>query len=318
MALLAGAPESATATSAAQQTVPIEIGVVRGLGTMTPYVSEAMGFFEAGGLSKIKIVKFGDGTSLMEAFAAGNINVALVGNVPAAVWKTRGAPVRAIAGANGGEQIIVVRKDSEIDRLEDLKGKRLAAPRKGTITESLLRGYILEQVAGLDPNTDLELIYGMVPADMPAALVRGEVDAILTWEPFAAKCELEFGDRTRVLMDVPKVWKASHGGTNYPCRLLIVREDLLQEHPETVRKVFEVHKRSVEFINSEHDRANAILAKAMSLDQKIIDRARGRADFDWRLDIPGNKEMIDLPRRLGYIESLPEWDSFFYSGFVAP
>ena len=156
----------------------------------------------------------------------------------------------------------------------------------------------------------------MVPADMPAALVRGEVDAILTWEPFAAKCELEFGDKTRVLYNVPEDWRKSHEGKNYPCRLLIVRENLLNQHPETVRKIFEVHKETVDYINTNFDQANAILANAMNLDKKIIDKARNRADFDWHLDIEGNMEMIGFAKELGYIKEVPEIDSFFYTEFI--
>jgi len=155
------------------------------------------------------------------------------------------------------------------------------------------------------------LIYGMTPADMPAALLRGEVDAILTWEPFAAKSELEFGNLTRVLMDVPHVWKKTHKGKNYPCRLLIVHDTFLKKYPGTIQKVYNVHKRTIDFINTNFAKSNAILAKVMKLDKKIIDKARSRTAFDWNLDIDGNKEMINLPLQLGYIKKLPEWDNFF-------
>jgi ABC-type nitrate/sulfonate/bicarbonate transport system substrate-binding protein len=77
---------------------------------------------------------------------------------------------------------IVARRSSGIAKAADLRGKEIA-----TSLNSSAHFYIVKTLreAGLS-ESDVRVI-GMSPPDMPAALARGEVDAVSIWEPAAQK-----------------------------------------------------------------------------------------------------------------------------------
>ncbi len=74
----------------------IRIGTNRALGTVTPYISRDKGFYEQQGL-QVEIVDFNDVTTLMEAFASGQLDVALVGIAPSAIWQAKGVGLKVVA-----------------------------------------------------------------------------------------------------------------------------------------------------------------------------------------------------------------------------
>jgi NitT/TauT family transport system substrate-binding protein len=80
----------------------IRIGTNRALGTVTPYVGKTRGVFAKRGVT-VEIVDFSDGSTLMEAFASGQLDVALLGIAPTAIWQGKGVPLKVVAAANGGD-----------------------------------------------------------------------------------------------------------------------------------------------------------------------------------------------------------------------
>ncbi|MDP0925515.1 ABC transporter substrate-binding protein, partial [Klebsiella pneumoniae] len=74
-------------------------------------------------------------------------------------------------------QAIVVRKDSPIQQLSDLKGKKIAVT-KAAGTHYLLIAALAK--AGLE-FSDIEPAY-LTPADGRAAIENNKVDAWVTWE----------------------------------------------------------------------------------------------------------------------------------------
>src|SRR5262249_1471718 len=78
--------------------------------------------------TKVETKIFNAGPSLIEALLAGEIDVGYVGPGPAmaAHDKTQGKAFKVVAGASANGVTIVASKDSGIQSLDDLKGKRLA------------------------------------------------------------------------------------------------------------------------------------------------------------------------------------------------
>ena len=78
----------------------------------------------------IKWVEFSAGPPMMEAMNAGSVDFGQVGDSPPVFAQAAGANIVYVAGqpiTNG--QGILVRQDSEIRKLADLKGKRIGSAR---------------------------------------------------------------------------------------------------------------------------------------------------------------------------------------------
>ena len=146
--------------------------------------------------TQVEWKQFIAGPALMEALAAGAIDYGTAGETPPIFAQAGGAPLVYLGSeppAPAGEAILV-RADSPIRTLADLKGKKIAFNRGSNVHYLVVKA--LEKV-GLGPK-QVESIY-LSPSDGRAAFERGSVDAWAIWDPFLAAAQAT--GRTRVLAD---------------------------------------------------------------------------------------------------------------------
>jgi NitT/TauT family transport system substrate-binding protein len=296
---------------AAPPAATVRVGTNRALGTVTPYVGRTKGFFASRGIA-LDIIDFQDGSTLMEAFATGQIDVALLGIAPAAIWHGRGVPLKVVAAANGGGHVLLTRDDTGITSLAGLRGKKVATPKPGTVVDTLFRAHIARELAQLDPERDLTIIPGLAPADMPAALlVAREVDAVITWEPFASQAETQFKG-TRVVFDAAAEWRKTHpGGPLYPVNVVIARQSFIDQRTDDLRRFLAAYEETVRFVNDSPEEANRVIAREVRLDPGIVRAARRRIDYGARVNVPAALTTLGWSKRLGYLKEVPTEAALF-------
>ncbi|MDP2710905.1 MAG: ABC transporter substrate-binding protein [Solirubrobacteraceae bacterium] len=133
---------------------------------------------------KIEFAEFQFGPPIVEALGAGKVDIGWVGSTPpifGAAAQTNFRVIGSIHRRNKTGAGILVKKDSGITDVSQLKGKNVAIP-KGSNAHGLLLT-ALHRV-GLKP-TDVKPVY-LPPADGLTAFDRGRVDALAIWEPYIA------------------------------------------------------------------------------------------------------------------------------------
>ena len=305
--LTLGVLASVPGTVLAKDDDSLKVGVIKALGTVSPYVAEKEGYFD--GLN-IEFQEFSDGSALMEAFAAGELDLGFCGVAPIANWYTKGIDLKVIAGCNGGGHVILTREDTGIESASDLKGKTLAEPNIGTVTDTLLRDVILPE-AELDPETDLTIIPGMKPADMAVSLFdTKEVDAILTWEPFVTQAQEKY-EGVKIVYDAAPQLKEKLGTeTFYSVNALAATSEILEEKPEEVKAFVDAYKQGVDYIN-ENEEANAVIAEILEQDESVVEGARERIDYTYEIDKEGIERTLQWALDLGYIDEIPSAEEFY-------
>lgn len=130
--------------------------------------------------------QFTAGSPVAEALNVGSLDIGLLGDAPPLFLGALGAPIKVIAVSRQNLEgvAILARKDSNIHRLEDLRGKR-AAIWKGSWSQQLLFS-ALDKAAV--PRDALELRF-LSALDASHALDGGSVDVIATWEPYVTQQE---------------------------------------------------------------------------------------------------------------------------------
>ena len=130
--------------------------------------------------------QFTAGSPVAEALNVGSLDIGLLGDAPPLFLGALGAPIKVVAVSRQNLEgvAILARKDSNIHRLEDLRGKR-AAIWKGSWSQQLLFS-ALDKAAV--PRDALELRY-LSALDASHALDGGSVDVIATWEPYVTQQE---------------------------------------------------------------------------------------------------------------------------------
>lgn len=165
----------------------------------------------------------------LEYLNAGSLDIGSSAGLAALLAKANGNPIRTPYIFSRPEwTALVVRKDSPIKTLADLRGKKVAAT-KGTDPYLFLLRALQTVKLG---RSDIEHV-ALQHADGRAALEQGRVDAWAGLDPHMAASELVSGNR----LLYRNVGFNTYGFLN-------VRDDFLARQPELVRRVIGQYERA--------------------------------------------------------------------------
>lgn len=223
---------------------------------------------------KVTWHEFTSGLPLLEALNLGNIDVSAdVADTVPVFAQAAGADLTFVAqeAPSPSAQAIVVRADSPIKTVADLKGKKIGFAKAAGVHYLLIAA--LEK-AGL-AFKDIEPAY-LTPADGRAAFERGAIDAWVVWDPFLAAVQKQ--SSVRVLADGRDL--ASYQ------RYYLAGTPYAKARPDVLRVFFnELHKAGVWVKQSPKDAA-ALLAPVWGLDAGVIELANSRRSYDVRAVLP--------------------------------
>ena len=195
-----------------------------------PYVySEIKGLYEKNGL-KADIVLYPGMPEIAKDLIAGRIQFGqlmlplfLAIHTKAGAFKESGVPMvtTQATGIKGGA--ITVRKDSGIESVDDLAGKKVGSHSPLSAHYLLLQMFIKKNIALKSP-IDVKI----VPLeDMIPSLTRGDIDAFIMPEPVNAVAAIK--GNGRVIFMTSKLW------ANHPCCMLSTTGAFAESNPGTVR-----------------------------------------------------------------------------------
>ena len=299
------------ATSApAQPATTVRLGFFPNLTHAPALVGLERGTFQkALGTVKLEPKEFVSGTTLSEAFAAGQIDIAYIGPGPAISAATRGMPVQFLAGASEAGAVLVARGDSDIKTYKDLAGKVVSVPSLGNTQDISLRHILSEQNLKSKSDGGDVTIVPIPPADTIAAFAGKRADATLVPEPWGAALEAQ---GHRVIGTEKTVWR----GGKYPTTIVIVNTKFAEANPALVTAFLKAHTEAVAFLTKSPAAAqasvNSELAKltGAKLDLRVLQRAFARTRFTTALDPEALREYAALNVEAGYARSAPDLAPF--------
>ena len=201
----------------------------------------------------------------LEFLNAGSLDIGSTAGLAALLGRANGNPIRAPYIYSRPEwTALVVRGDSPLRSLRDLKGKKVAATKGTDPYLFLLRAL---HTVGLS-RKDIEHVQ-LQHADGRAALEQGRVDAWAGLDPLMAASELDAGSR----LLYRNVAFNTYGFLN-------VREDFLAQHPQHVRRVITAYERARRWTLAHPDDAARILSEEarVSLPVALL-QVKLRSDF---------------------------------------
>lgn len=139
---------------------------------------------------------FPSGPPLLEAVSAEAVDIGGVGNTPPLFAAAAGAGIRVVAASKGNvaSDVLLVRGNSPLQRVDELRGRAIAVA-KG----SSAHGQVLLTLRGAGLTLDdVELVF-LQPSDALGVFQQGAVDAWAIWDPYFSQVQLEAD--VRVLAD---------------------------------------------------------------------------------------------------------------------
>jgi sulfonate transport system substrate-binding protein len=134
---------------------------------------------------RVKWAEFEGAAPLYQAVQAGAADTGYSADLPALQALSGGVKVKNVAALkNDGRHVgIVVRKDSGIDRVKDLKGQKVVvSSAKGSISEYLLANALKQNGLSYD---DVKVQY-LLPTDAQAAFASGKINVWATFGVYQA------------------------------------------------------------------------------------------------------------------------------------
>ncbi len=181
---------------------------------------------------RFEALKFSSFAEMGEALRSGDIQAAFIIAPLAIRLHQQGAKVRIVYIGNRHESTLVYRKDLKVQDFSDLAGKTIAVPMRYSGHNICTRR--LAEKFGLQ-GPDLNIVE-MNPPDMASALATRALDAYFVGEPFAAQT-IRSG-HSKVLYHVSQVWPG------FICNLMLVRQQLIDKHPDWVHMLVQGAARS--------------------------------------------------------------------------
>ncbi len=232
----------------------------------TEAVAKAKGWHEqtmAG--TKIEWMQFDSGRDVNTAMASGSIDIGLVGTTLAASGISSGLDYEVIwiADVIGANEGLVVKQDSGIETIADLKGKKIAVTFGSTTQYALLGALKAHNVA----ERDLQIL-DMQPNDMLAAWKRGDIDGGYVWHPTLQEMKDDGG---RMLTDSGKL--IDHGIVT--ADVIVVRKAFAKENPDLVQAYIRSQIKAVELYRENPEDAALAVGKLFAISQE---KARAMMD----------------------------------------
>lgn len=161
-------------------------------------------------------------------------------------------------------QAIVVKQDSALRTLADLKGKRIAVTKAAGSHYLLLAALARVKLAPADAA-----IHYLTPADGRAAFERGSVDAWITWDPYVAS--VDRNPDVRILAD-------GNGLASYQ-RYYLAASSFAAARPDVLQILFDQLSQAGTWLRDHQQEAANTLAPIWGLDAETIVRANARRSY---------------------------------------
>ncbi|MBB3214700.1 sulfonate transport system substrate-binding protein [Herbaspirillum sp. Sphag1AN] len=220
---------------------------------------------------KISWHEFTSGLPLLEALNIGNIDISAdVADTVPVFALAAGAKLIYLAqeAPSPSAQALLVRADSPIKTIADLKGRRIGVTKAAGSHYLLIA--LLESV-GLKFK-DIEPAY-LTPADGRAAFEKGAIDAWVIWDPFLATAQRQ--GKVRIVAD------GKNNIASYQ-RYYLASASYAQGHPDVLNAVFEELRGAGQWVRANPRVAAELLAPIWGLDADTVELANSRRSYEVR------------------------------------
>ncbi|MEB3778802.1 MAG: ABC transporter substrate-binding protein [Desulfurococcales archaeon] len=260
---------------------------------------------------RIEVIRFQVPPQSIDSILKGDTQLTVIPVELAGVTMLQGGDVYIVALDNTMNQAIIAPRDSDINSPRDLVGRRVAAV-VGSGTYALFKSFMKELYGiRVDESGPSDVVVVNVrPGDVIDAIVRGDVDAGVIWDPVVSLAIAKYD--MKVVASYEDLWREWGGPGKPPMLVWIARGEVVGDR-EVLEDVWEAHRRAAEKWNSDKEYTVDLLVRLYNLDPEVAELVWERNQMYTGLCITGElkQAMIkvwELAVKGGYLESMPPAD----------
>lgn len=245
----------------------VKVGTLKLIHGITPYFYEK---FASEGV-KFEVIPFETPTDGKNAVATGTVDFGIFGFAAATLGGANGEPVVVIAAACNRGMAVVAKKDSGINTIKDLRGKKVAI-----LPGSTQEVVILDRLAAEGMTVkDVESVR-LSFSDMAPALARGDIDAYVGAEPGPG---ISLANGVGQIVEYP--YSTPTGSLNM---VLATRRELIDKDSELIKAVLKTHRAASEYAMKDRDAFVAMAMQKLGQQKPSIEKAAPNVELTWNID----------------------------------
>ena len=219
------------------------------------------GYFAQNGLDVDEIV-FLSSTLAGQGLISNSVQFGLMGTEGIDLNLEAGSPVTKYVAGVTPKLVFKVVSQPDIRRVEDLRGKTVAATRQGSVSDFLWRKVL--EMNGLQHGRDVDVAYPGSTDGAYTATLAGQIAATAVTTPLDLQAEQQ---GLRILVDVEKL--------NIPYLMggVAVRTELAEARPDVVERYLKAHLQGVAATLNDPEAALPVLGKYMQVEDRELQRA---------------------------------------------
>jgi ABC-type nitrate/sulfonate/bicarbonate transport system substrate-binding protein len=297
LATTLAAPAVLRFRSAQAETVTIKMGSLKLIHSITPYFYPR--FLPAG--YKVDVIPFESPTDCKSAVVTGSVDFATFGVAAGILGAAAHEPVVVFGSECNKGMAVVAKKDSSINTLKDLKGKRVAIWPGSTQEVFILERFHMEGMT----IRDVESVRVSF-SEMPAALARGDVDAYVGAEP---------GPGLSLFTGVGKIveypYSTPMGSLNM---IMATHKDTIAQKPDLARIVLDLQKQGSAYAMSHPDEMIDMAVTKLGMKREAVALSVQNVELNWKMTpemVEAGKAYAQHMLELKQIRTLPDFTTFF-------
>jgi NitT/TauT family transport system substrate-binding protein len=304
-----GAPAQTAEETVSTEPIKLRLGYLNVMDDAQTILAYRAELYKKHGLD-VEMQMFSSGTDLIKAIVGGQLDAGVLGFTNALSWLDKGADLKIVGGAQMGFHSMLVKDDSGIESVDQLKGKSVASQKQGSTADVVLNGVVWEK-AGLN-REDVTMQY-VSPAVAIQSLAAGKVDGAFVFEPYSSIAQLSYP--VKQIYEIGEDWP-------FPCMVVIASGDIVKNNKAAVDQMLDAQKEAIDMLENDPAKAAGYItddfitedeiAKAdgtkVSAEQ-VIQSSIESQDFNWEIteqDISRMDEVAQMMVDQGILKSKPD------------
>ena len=215
-------------------------------------------------------------------------------------------PLVVIAAACNRGMAVVAKKDSGINTIKDLRGKKVAI-----LPGSTQEVVILDRLAAEGMTVkDVEAIR-LSFSDMAPALARGDIDAYVGAEPGPG---ISLANGVGQIVEYP--YSTPTGSLNM---VLTTRRELIEKDAALIKALLKTHRAASEYAMKDRDAFVAMAMQKLGQQKPSIEKAAPNVELTWNIDDTFMKQAEYYGSQMlakKQIRAQPDYKTFIDASFV--
>ncbi|MFC7477127.1 ABC transporter substrate-binding protein [Dankookia sp. GCM10030260] len=283
------------------QGVTVKMGALRLIHSIAPFLYDR---FQPDGV-RIEVIAFESPTEAKNAVVTRSVDFAAFGVAAGILGAAAREPVTLVGSCCDRGMAVVARKDGNIQKLADLKGRKV-----GIWPGSTQEVFILERLR-MEGMTirDIQPIRVSF-SEMAIALARGDVEAYVGAEP---------GPGVSVSSGIGKIVEYPYSTPMGSLNMVFgCHAETVAQRPDLVRTMLRVHRRASEFGMANRDVTIETAVAKLGMKREALEVSLPNVELNWQMTpemLTRAKTYAEHMLSLKQIRALPDFNTFFEPKF---